>query len=258
MDSTESFYDTLAPFYDLIYPDWDQSVVDQGNQLDHIIVSHGGAKRSSVLDVSCGIGTQALGLAKCGHVVTASDLSTKEIERASKEALRMELTIEFSVCDMRAAYDHHQKEFDVVLSADNSIPHLMSDEDILRAFTQFFRCTKPGGLCVITVRDYEREAMESRKIRPYSVQDRNGHRYLMFQVWDVDATTYQVSLYCVEDSGSECRAQVMKTRYNVISIPRLMNLLTAVGFSEVTRLDEGFYQPVIVAKRGKVAVGAKP
>jgi hypothetical protein len=73
----------------------------------------------------------------------------------------------------------------------------------------------------------------------------------MFQVWDVEATTYQVSLYFIEDNGTSCETRVARTRYNMVPIRRLMELLTDVGYSEVMRLDEGFYQPVIVGKRGK-------
>ena len=251
MDTTETFYDALAPFYDLIYPNWDESLSRQGNQLHRILLAHGGKEGASVLDVSCGIGTQALGLAKCGYSVTGSDLSSREVQRAEREASRIGVDVTLSVCDMRNVYNHHKRQFDVVLSGDNSVPHLMSDEDIRLAFCQFYECTRPGGLCVITVRDYEKEVAESRKIRPYGVQDRDGKRYLMFQVWDVEATTYQVSLYFIEDNGTSCETRVARTRYNMVPIRRLMELLTDVGYSEVIRLDEGFYQPVIVGKRGQ-------
>jgi hypothetical protein len=35
---------------------------------------------------------------------------------------------------MRAAHDHHGREFDVVIACDNAIPHLLSDDEILLAF----------------------------------------------------------------------------------------------------------------------------
>ncbi|RLC12898.1 MAG: hypothetical protein DRI24_16775 [Deltaproteobacteria bacterium] len=40
----------------------------------------------SILDVSCGFGTQSLGLAKLGYQVTVSDISAKAIDRAREEA----------------------------------------------------------------------------------------------------------------------------------------------------------------------------
>ena len=70
---------------------------------------------------------------------------------------------------MRKAHDHHAREFDVVLSADNSVPHLPTDEHILAAFGQFFLCTRPGGGCIVTVRDYEKEDLSKQQVKPYGI-----------------------------------------------------------------------------------------
>ena len=81
-----NFYDQLSSLYHLIYQDWDQAIESQAGQLASIIKTRWGAETKSILDVSCGIGTQAIGLAKLGFQVTASDLSQQEIERAKQEA----------------------------------------------------------------------------------------------------------------------------------------------------------------------------
>ena len=57
------FYDELAGDYPLIYADRDASVRRQGDALDALIGQDG----VTVLDCSCGIGTQAIGLALRGH-----------------------------------------------------------------------------------------------------------------------------------------------------------------------------------------------
>jgi 2-polyprenyl-3-methyl-5-hydroxy-6-metoxy-1,4-benzoquinol methylase len=95
-----------------------------------------GADVRTILDVACGIGTQSIGLATKGFAVTASDLSAGAVDRAHVEARRRGVAIDFSVCDMRVAHDHHGREFDVVIACDNAIPHLLSDDEILRAFRQ--------------------------------------------------------------------------------------------------------------------------
>ena len=76
--SVERFYDELAPFYHLIFPDWEASIQRQAESLDGVIRERWGEGRLSILDVACGIGTQALGLAALGHRVTASDISAAE------------------------------------------------------------------------------------------------------------------------------------------------------------------------------------
>ena len=115
-----TFYDALAADYHRIYPDWNASIQRQANALDGIIRATGVSGRS-VLDVSCGIGTQSLGLAALGYTVTASDLSPQAVARARSEAEQRHLKIDFSVADMRAVWDHHRRTFDIVLAADNSV-----------------------------------------------------------------------------------------------------------------------------------------
>ena len=117
MANTNPFYADLTPLYHLIYPDWDTSIRRQAAILDSVIQELW-SNVNSVLDVSCGIGTQALGLAALGYGVTASDLSPEEIERARRESALRGLSIAFSVADMRHAFRHHASQFDVVTSFD--------------------------------------------------------------------------------------------------------------------------------------------
>jgi len=247
---TNDFYEQLTPFYHLIYPDWDKSIQRQASQLDNIIRENWGEDVHTILDVSCGIGTQALGLAQLGYQVTASDLSEAEIERAKQEAQKRALEVAFSVADMRQAFTHHQRAFDVVISCDNSIPHLLTDGDISQAFHQFFKCTRLGGGVIITVRDYDKEDRSGIQIKPYGIRVEDGKRYLIFQVWDFDGDIYNLSMYFVADDGeAECITRVMRSRYYAVGVGKLMALLEQAGFVDVERLDRRFFQPVIVGKK---------
>src|SRR5262249_33220147 len=160
-------YDEIATLYHLIYRDWNTVIAQQATALDAIIRQHVGPSPRSILDVSCGIGTQALGLAALGHAVTASDLSSAAGERASLDARHINLAIEFTVADMRRCAEVHGSGFDVVLSADNSIPHLLSDEAIREALGNFHQSIRPGGVTIIGVRDYVMEDRSSPRLMPY-------------------------------------------------------------------------------------------
>jgi cyclopropane fatty-acyl-phospholipid synthase-like methyltransferase len=96
--ATEDFYDALAPFYHLIYPDWHASSARQAAALDAVIRAElGDADGRTVLDVACGIGTQALGMAALGYAVTASDLSAGAVRRLRGEAAARGLSIDARV-----------------------------------------------------------------------------------------------------------------------------------------------------------------
>ncbi len=185
-----------------------------------------------------------------GFAVTASDLSAVAIERARDEARRRGLTIDFSVGDMRMAHDLHGRPFDAVIACDNAIPHLLSDADLLAALRQLYHCTRPGGGCLITVRDYDREERGTGLIKPYGVRDHGGKRTIIFQVWDFDGDLYDLSMYFIVDEGGDRpTAHIMRTKSYAIGTGRLLDLMRAAGFTRVERLDGRFYQPVLVGTR---------
>jgi SAM-dependent methyltransferase len=247
------FYDQLASLYHLIFQNWDESIERQAGQLTGIIHECWGVGAKAILDVSCGIGTQALGLAQRGFSVTASDLSAGAISRARTEAQRRALRIDLSVCDMRAAHDYHQRQFGVVISGDNSITHLLNDDDLLLALRQMYACTDPGGGCLLTVRDYDQEERGSGLVKPYGVREEGGKRYVIFQVWDFVGQVYDLAMYFVVDdrASGELVTHVMRTKYNAVGTDHLLALMRQAGFTKVERLDGRFYQPVLVGTKDK-------
>ena len=248
--STQDFYAALAPFYHLIYPNWEASVEQQAAMLDALIRGYWGATVQSILDVACGIGTQSLGLAQLGYQLTASDLSPEEVARARTEADKRQLGIRFSVADMREAFQHHAQQFDLVIACDNAVPHLLSDDEISVALKQFYACTRPGGGCLISVRDYDKERGTGCEVKPYGVRGQEGKRYLVFQVWDWQDKHYDVAMYFVEDhGGADCVTHVMRSRYYAVTTQSLIRLMQEAGFVEVQRLDGRFFQPVIIGKK---------
>lgn len=255
--STAEFYDALAPVYHLIYPDWEASFERQGRALASIIRSAGGEHLRSVLDAACGIGTQSLGLARSGYEVTGSDISPDAVERARREAREHSIQLQTSVADMRFILDHHRRTFDVVIACDNSVPHLLSDEEILGAIEQFFHCTTPGGVCLISVRDYEAMELDGMQLHPYGVSQEGSTRYLLFQVWEGKPPLYETTFYVVEhQEGAEPLARAVRSTYYAVPISRLMDLMERAGFTRVERLDGRFFQPVLIGRNPPTAPAA--
>jgi SAM-dependent methyltransferase len=252
--SAAEFYDALAPLYHLNYPDWGASIDRQARALDLLLRIHGVAPGASILDAACGVGTQSLGLADLGYRVTASDVSAGAVDRARAESAARNLSIAFSVADMRTVAHHHERTFDAVIACDNAVPHLLADAEILTAFEQFFECTSPGGVCLISVRDY---AAEERAADPLArlplVHTEGESRRIVFQVWAFEGDEYRLDLYVIEDHPDRPPVvQVMRTRYYALSTDRLQELMEEAGFVQVKRVDEAFFQPVVVGVRPRV------
>jgi len=250
MTKIQNFYDEIAPFYHLIHGDWNSSIPRQAAALDGIIKEFWSTGVKTIVDVACGIGTQTIGLAQLGYELTASDLSPSAVERARREAAARNMAVEFSVADMREASSHHQKQFDLVIACDNSVPHLLTDEELLRCFQEFYKCVRPGGGCLISVRDYEKEDRSGIQVKPFGIRVEGEARYLVFQVWEFHELIYDLTMYFVEDRGaSECVTHVMRSQYYAVGISTLMSLMTRAGFERVQRVDDRFFQPVLVGTK---------
>src|SRR5689334_9780820 len=99
-DPVINFYDSLSSHYHLIFSNWRDAVIHHGEILDKLIRTQINiSPATSLLDCSCGIGTQAIGLALRGYRVHASDISSKAVERAKKEAQALNVPVTFSVAD---------------------------------------------------------------------------------------------------------------------------------------------------------------
>ena len=145
---------------------------------------------------------------------------------------------------------HPQRQFDLVIACDNALPHLLTDEAILTAFRAFYTCVRSRGGCLITVRDYDREERAGIQVKPYGLRIEAQTRYLVWQVWEFDGPTYDVAMYFVVDQGGPtCVTHVMRTKYYAVGTDRLMSLMSTAGFQRVQRLDDRFYQPVLVGTR---------
>lgn len=94
--STQDFYDHLASEYHPIFGNWGQAVRRQGKVLEGLLRSKMSVRRLSILDCSCGIGTQAIDLALCRHKLT-THISPESVNRAKREAQRLEVHLTFSV-----------------------------------------------------------------------------------------------------------------------------------------------------------------
>lgn len=243
-----AFYDQLAPYCTFVYADWEASVTRQAAELDGIIREFFGPAARTILDAACGIGTQSIGLARLGYTITASDISPVEVERAHDLARQRNLPIDFRVTDMRTLRTGITKTFDVIIACDNAVPHLLTDNDILQAFLQFYDCTTPQGGCIISVRDYANLERGGRQLHPRLVHAIPDGRLFMFDVWDFDGDYYDLTIYAVEDRGqTKAATHVMRGgRYYCVTIAKLEQLLKEAGFHQVITLRDRFFQPVLV------------
>ncbi|MEU6374938.1 class I SAM-dependent methyltransferase [Streptomyces sp. NPDC046909] len=251
--SVRRFYDDMATEYHLIFPDWDTSIARQASVLDPLIQGHLGAGPRRVLDCSCGIGTQAIGLAGAGHQVVGSDLSPRAAARAAVEAASRGLRLPVAAADMRQL-PFAASVFDVVVCADNSLAHLLSEQDVIAGLRDMGRVLRPDGLLVLTVRGYD----EIRASRPTAPPPRATAtpegRVITFQLWHwhEDGEHYDLEHFQLVPAGDTWSVRTRHTTSWALTRAQLTGFVAEAGFTDVvwhTPDSTGFYQPVLTARR---------
>ncbi len=254
-ESVLDFYDDLADAYHLIFADWKHAIAWQGEVLSKIIQSRHPSRvgaGATLLDCSCGIGTQAIGLAQRGYRVTGTDLSPGSIGRAQNEAAAFGVDINFGVADFCSLERDVPGTFDVVLSADNAVPHLLTEEDLYLAARNMYVKINNDGLLLLTMRDYDELIKEKPKASEPRILD-EGKR-IVFQVWEwaADVKTYLTNHFLLQEMNGQWITKHNKTRYRALLRDELSQILSTVGFSDIEWMmpsESGYYQPIVTARK---------
>ena len=250
MSGPRAFYDELAADYHLIFRDWWASATRQGDVLAGLLHRAGIDPPATVYDCTCGIGTQALPLAALGFRVTGSDLSATAIERARAEARERGIDILLDVADVRAL---SRVRAAAVLSCDNSLPHLLTDDDLAAAVRSVRGCLDAGGLFLASIRDYDALLRDGTAGVMPAVHETGGTRRIAGQAWQWadDRRTLEINLFVLRQEGDGWTAQVRSTTYRALRRAELTAALAAGGFGEITWLEPaetGYHQPVVLAR----------
>ncbi|MDE2736203.1 MAG: class I SAM-dependent methyltransferase [Gemmatimonadota bacterium] len=251
-ESVERFYDDLAADYHCVYADWESGIERQASVLDQLIQCESSASVPVVLDCSCGIGTQAIGLAQRGYNVFASDLSPRAVARAESEAAKRGLNVRFAVADIRELECAFDRQFDVVISCDNSLPHLLTDEDLTLALRNIRHVLTDKGLFVASIRDYDRLLAEKPSYVVMNPGGTHEEEVIVFQIWDwsKESDTYLLRLFIMNQVASDWRVKEIRTRYRAMRRNELTAALESAGFAKVTwhgPEQSGYFQPVVTA-----------
>jgi SAM-dependent methyltransferase len=252
--SVEDFYDRLADDYHLVYGDrWEEATESQGAALQRVIeAARPGAR--DVLDCACGIGTQAIGLARRGYRVHGTDISARSLERARREAQRLGAVVSFKLADFRDLVPV-PGDFDVVIACDNALPHLLDDAEITRALRAMRAKLRPGGLLVVSVRDYDRALRERPALaQPLLIAGPPRRLFVRFHDWEPPPSPlYAVRFFVLtEIADGRWTLDQHATRYRAITSDALSRAAQSAGLTDVewhTADSVGYHQPVMTAVR---------
>lgn len=154
--------------------------------------------------------------------MTGTDTSARSLERARVEARRLGAELTLARADFRDL-SAVGGPFDVVVCADNALPHMASDDDLRRALSSMFGGLARGGVLVVSTRDYDT-----------ALRDRG---FLILTERDA-ATRWAVAEHVV--------------RYRAVTAGELARIAGEAGLTEIawhSAPAAGFHQPVMTAVR---------
>jgi SAM-dependent methyltransferase len=250
-NDTNRFYDAIAQYYPLFYRDWATQMEREGLGLRSIFRNRGIER---VLDTSCGAGAQAIPLAQLGYSVVAVDPSPGMLQKARQIAVEYGVLdeIRFVQGDFVHLLDQVAPPFDAVISKGNSLPHLLTDDEIETALLNFFEMLRPGGLLVIGMRDFG-PFMEDRPrfIPGFVHEDDDDAQFITFDLWewnDGPPIIATQSLYIVSGKDDSYQAMRRKVLYRPLSTDEVKVVLLEVGFEEVSDYPDRT-ERVLVARK---------
>jgi len=249
-------YDRLSRHFHLLHADWEAVVRRDARLLDGLIRARLAGFRSAaetrVLDCAAGIGTQSIGLFAAGYDIIACDASPESLETLQEHLARLQPAaaaqrrLATAVADFRDLPARFGRAaFDVVICFDNSLAHMLTPADLERALRSMAVVLKPGGLLLLSVRDYDRLRQERPLLSP--PQPVVSDERIYFQVWRwQDDGTLKPQIVIVRADN-----QVLTWQLHLRALPmaELLQDLERLGFrAEVLDSDAtGHPQRVIAA-----------
>ncbi len=171
-------YGTLAAVYDWLVPDALLSPEGSAEAYAPLL-----EPRTRVLDCAAGTGTLAVGLALAGFDVSASDASPEMVERTLALAQARGVDVR---AEVRLWADLRGGPYDAVLCVGNSLTHADGRRGRRAALIAMQRVLRPGGLLVLTSRNWERTRAERPGIEVAErLVERNGVAGLVIRRWEI-------------------------------------------------------------------------
>lgn len=219
------FYAQFAADYDAVV-DADARAAAIGAFVDRLA---GEGKVQSAIDVACGNGAYALALAARGARVVGVDLSEAMIEQARRRAAAEGAAVEWRVAPMQEIASHAAGPFDAVLCMGNSLPHVLTDDQLAQTLAGFSQIVSDDGVVIVHLLNYAR--VLARQERVVGVTRHGDTEYVRF--YDFLAESVRFNVLEIRWSDGQPDHRLTSTLLRPYPAEQLVTALAAAGLGRV-------------------------
>ena len=255
LDSNE-FYNRLARAFDVM-TDWQKRLDFEMPFLLETLNLH---QARRILDTACGTGWHAIALAQKGYEAAGCDASPVMIEMARSNAARAGVEIHFEVADF-SRLDQFTEIFDAVLCLGNSLPHLLSQEELVKALRQMREKIHEGGMLILHNLNYDMRLQ--KKPRFFAANGNADSIVWRFADYGKEFITFHTALFerKMEDARQETiswSVQVNSTLQRPLLQKDLEEALARAGFGTLQHFGGLDGSPFESYKSGDLVIVARP
>lgn len=248
-NQTNEFYDAIAEYYPLFYKDWEIQLEREGLALRSIFRNKGVQR---ILDVGCGPGTQSIPLAKLGFEVVGVDPSRQMLDKAKRNAQQHNTQVNWVQGDFLSLSDVVDGGFDAIVCKGNSLPHLLTDEEIETSILTFFELLRPGGVLVIGLRDFDMMLSHRPRFLPgFDHKDAQDVEFITFDIWEWEEGPPVIAtqnLYMVRGRGTDYQTVKHSVQFRPLSVDELKVVLLEQNFEDIEQSSDRWEQIVTARK----------
>ena len=195
-----------------------------------------------VLDAGCGTGFHSILVAKLGLEVTGFDSSSEMVKRATENARSHNVNITFHQSTFQDANLCMDERFDAVFCMGNSLPHLLTEGEVVLCLKNFFNLLNEDGILVIQNLNYDR-IMKSKE-RIVNIKKRDGNIFVRFYDFGEERITFNILM--MKESQNGFSHKLISTDLRPLYHNELLEWLRRVGFQNVETWGsfgkEGFFK----------------
>lgn len=225
-----SHYNQEAEHYDQ-FNEENSKIINQ--TIENILRKH---KVKTVLDLTCGTGSQVFWLTKRGYQVVGSDISSQMLTIGKAKAQHEKLDIQFTEGDMRTV---KIGKFDTVITIFNAVGHL-TKSDFEKAMRNIHSNLNDGGLYIFDINNLDYllrgNNITSLTIDWQTINDNKKARVIQYSTIDTDGILASYTTLHEQKHAENPKISRSAQTLQVYSAQQLKEMLEKNGFQVVEQL----------------------